>query len=81
MKMTLSKHDQISLELHDLVNKKLIENPDAVIAHAKNNLKRWRKQNGEGFYWMSEWDNVLSQGAEGYCQVNDQLCNHAIIRL
>lgn len=77
--MTLSKHDQISLELHHLVKIKLMESPGAVIAHAQNNLKRWRKQNGEGFYWMSEWDNILAQGAEAVGSILTGLDQRSIL--
>ena len=60
--MPLSRHEQISLNLHFLVKKELLSDPDKVISIGKNNLKRWKGKYEREPVWMKEWSTLLAQG-------------------
>jgi hypothetical protein len=56
--------DQISLAQHKLIAKKLRENPEAIIALARRNLKRYIKcRPAPASYLWREWRAILEQNS------------------
>ncbi len=77
--MPLSKHEQISLNLHLLVKKELLSDPDKVISIGKNNLRRWKERYEKEPVWMKEWGTLLAQGVSAIASILESVDEKSIL--
>ncbi len=79
MSEALNQQDAISLALHLAVKACLLENPEAVIKQAKDNMKCWRLNYDESPIWMEQWAGILDQGVESIVPVLEGLDELSIL--
>lgn len=77
--MPLSRHEQISLNLHFLVKQELLSDPDKVISIGKSNLKRWKGKYEREPTWMKEWSVLLAQGVSAIASILEGLDEKSIL--
>ena len=77
--MPLTKHEQISLNLHFLIKKELMSDPDKVISIGKSNLERWKEKYEREPIWMKEWAVLLAKGVSAIASVLDGVDEKSIL--
>lgn len=53
-----AKRDEERLQLHRVIARMLLEDPERVLSIARDNLRRWRLQDPDAPYY-EEWDQLL----------------------
>ena len=66
-----SRIDARSLDLHDLVAKKITLKPE-LLEIAKSNIQQWRLLHQDQSsktepYYLKEWEDIINQGVEKVC--------------
>jgi excisionase family DNA binding protein len=64
---SLTPEREKSLRLHQALIGDLLENPDAVIGKARENIARWLPQqrpDGMSASYLREWENILDSGLD-----------------
>lgn len=75
----LDARERASRALHAPVAERLRQNPQAVIAHARANLARWRRDAyPDPPLWMREWECILDAGPGRVLAVLEGTDEHAI---
>ncbi len=77
--MSLTKHEQISLNLHLLVKRELLSEPDKIISIGKSNIKRWKEKYEREPVWMKEWGVLLAKGVSAIVSVLDGVDEKSIL--
>lgn len=63
----LTREREKSLRLHQALIGDLLENPDAVINKARENIARWlpqQREDGMSASYLREWEDILDSGLE-----------------
>lgn len=75
----LTRHERISLALHQAVKEKLLADPEHVILKAKSNLARWKDSYDDQPRWMIEWEVILEKELDKIVVVLDGLDEHSVL--
>lgn len=76
----LSREQEKSLWLHLAVAAELLQDPDAVLGKARENLDRWRavhRPDGRSARYLEEWRLILDSGVDAVVEAMTRPAEHA----